>query len=61
MTDPKQEPTPKTKAARKRGFPIRQFAKLFDQFTEDAEVADSQSVGNLRAEINDALLAHYKQ
>ena len=60
MTD---KPKSSSKAKKERTFPIRNFANLFDEFTEANAVFKDKpwSVDDLRDAIDRALIKHYKR
>ncbi len=58
MTD---KPKPSTK---KKSFPIRNFARLLDEFLEahpEIENREGNAVTYLKAAVDDAFLEHYKR
>jgi len=51
----------KTTKTRTRKFPIRNFAKLLDEFLEQTQHDLSDDIGDLKEMVNRALLKAYKE
>ncbi len=58
MTD---KPNPSSKTRKKRVFPIRNFARLLDEFLKASELGGSAAVETLKDAVDAALLEHYKR
>ena len=59
MTD---KPKSSSKTKKERTFPIRNFARLLDEFlTDHPDLDEGNAVTYLKAAVDEALLEHYKR